>query len=251
MDPELEEKIKEQEHEQEQEQERRVERRENVTNLSKKQFKFKILVTGNSNAGKTSILRRYVDEVFESFIQSTIGVDFSTKILPNIEGEKVVLQLWDIAGQERFGSMTDIYYKNALGAIIVFDITNITTFEAVSKWHSDILEKIKPYTDIPIVLIGNKIDLIQDDIENKSCIKPEQLNEYIKQKKNIKKWFFTSAKENIGISEAIITLTKEILNRVKEGDLNQVDQSIIRNLKTGKFDTTNQTKKEEDCCLSN
>jgi Ras-related protein Rab-32 len=74
----------------------------------------------------------------------------------------VRLQLWDIAGQERFGNMTRVYYREAVGAFVVFDVTRVATFEAVQKWKNDIDSKVTLPPDdrpIPVVLLANKSDL--------------------------------------------------------------------------------------------
>jgi len=118
-------------------------------------------VIGNPNVGKTSIIKRYVNDYFSDNYKITIGVDFALKVL-DFEGSKIHLQLWDIAGQERFGSMTRIYYKSAAAALIVFDLTNLESFESVRKWKEDLVTQIRSYgrlnTDIPIILVGNKSD---------------------------------------------------------------------------------------------
>jgi Ras-related protein Rab-32 len=109
---------------------------------SVKEYLFKVLVVGDIGTGKTSIIKRYVHSIFSNHYKATIGVDFALKMI-NLDNETVVrLQLWDIAGQERFGNMTRVYYKEALGALIVFDVTRVSTFEAVQKWKNDIDSKV-------------------------------------------------------------------------------------------------------------
>ncbi|RKP18332.1 ras-domain-containing protein, partial [Rozella allomycis CSF55] len=129
---------------------------------------FKILVVGDLGTGKTSIIKRYVHNVFSTHYKSTIGVDFALKVIDWEDGSIIRLQLWDIAGQERFGSMTRVYYKESVGALLVFDVTRPTTLEGVLKWKRDVDDKVrfKDGSNIPVVLIANKMDaLSKSDIE--------------------------------------------------------------------------------------
>ncbi len=103
--------------------------------------KYKVLVIGDYGVGKTSIIRRYIENIFNPKYKLTIGVDFSSKYL-HVDGRRVELQLWDIAGHERFGHMTHVYYKHAIAAIIVFDIGRPATFDSVTKWHKDLTDKV-------------------------------------------------------------------------------------------------------------
>ena len=120
----------------------------------------------------------------------------------------VRLQLWDLAGQERFGAIARVYYKDAFGAILVYDVSRPSTFETASKWKDEIDAKIKLPNDepLPVVLLGNKCDL--DDAE----IDGAQLNKFCDDKGFIA-WFDTSAKLNINIEKAAIFLVQYILER--------------------------------------
>ena len=96
---------------------------------NKKEFLFKILVIGELGTGKTSFIKRYVHQFFSDHYRATIGVDFALKVLQwDEDGTVVRLQLWDIAGQERFSSMTRAYYKGAVGAVVMFDQVSTNTF---------------------------------------------------------------------------------------------------------------------------
>merc|ERR1712125_14883 len=118
------------------------------------EYLYKVLVVGDIGTGKTSIIKRYVHNIFSMHYKSTIGVDFALKVINWDENSVVRLQLWDIAGQERFGNMTRVYYKEAVGAFVVFDVTRVSTFEAVQKWKSDIDAKVflSDNRPIPVVL---------------------------------------------------------------------------------------------------
>ncbi|XP_035659703.1 ras-related protein Rab-32-like isoform X3 [Branchiostoma floridae] len=174
----------------------------------KKEHLYKILVIGDLGTGKTSIIKRYVHQFFSQHYRATIGVDFALKVI-NWDADTLIrLQLWDIAGQERFGNMTRVYYKEAVGAFVVFDVTRASTFEAVSKWKNDLDSKVQLPNgqSIPAVLLANKCDQAKEGMVNNTS----QMDEYCKEKSFIG-WFETSAKENINIDEAARYLVTRIL----------------------------------------
>lgn len=119
-------------------------------------YLFKILVIGDAGVGKTSLIRRFTKGYFSENTSATIGVDFAVKTL-NIHGDKVNLQCWDTAGQEKFRSITQSYYRNADAVIMVFDITNRGSFASIPQWLVD----VQRYTSKNVikVLVGNKTDL--------------------------------------------------------------------------------------------
>ncbi|KAF5305323.1 hypothetical protein FQR65_LT07749 [Abscondita terminalis] len=169
---------------------------------------YKILVIGDLGTGKTSIIKRYVHQFFSQHYRATIGVDFALKVLNWENNTLIRLQLWDIAGQERYGNMTRVYYKEAVGAFIVFDVTRVNTFESVSNWKSDLDSKVQlsDGSPIPCVLLANKCDQQKEGpINNKS-----KMDEYCKDK-GFAAWYETSAKENINIDDAARTLVNQIL----------------------------------------
>eukprot|EP01102_Stenamoeba_stenopodia_P015995 TRINITY_DN552_c0_g4_i1.p1 TRINITY_DN552_c0_g4~~TRINITY_DN552_c0_g4_i1.p1 ORF type:complete len:211 (-),score=58.82 TRINITY_DN552_c0_g4_i1:122-754(-) len=169
---------------------------------------YKVIVVGDVGTGKTSIIKRYVHRTFSVNYKATIGVDFALKLI-NWDAKTVVrLQLWDIAGQERFGNMTRVYYKEAVGAVVVFDVTRVATFDAVSKWKSDIdLKVILPNDNpIPVVLLANKIDMAKDGWHSTSA----QMDKYCEENGFIG-WFETSAKDNINVEKAMQFLLSKII----------------------------------------
>ncbi|KAG7200577.1 hypothetical protein KM043_001138 [Ampulex compressa] len=175
----------------------------------KREHLYKILVIGELGAGKTSIIKRYVHQFFSQHYRATIGVDFALKVL-NWDPHTIIrLQLWDIAGQERFGNMTRVYYKEAVGAFIVFDVTRSATLDAVVKWKQDLDSKVQlpDGSPIPCVLLANKCDQQKEGLVNS----PAKMDEYCKEK-NFSGWFETSAKENINIEEAARFLVNKILH---------------------------------------
>ncbi|XP_044577994.1 uncharacterized protein LOC123260759 isoform X1 [Cotesia glomerata] len=174
----------------------------------KREHLYKILVIGELGAGKTSIIKRYVHQFFSQHYRATIGVDFALKVLNWDPNTIIRLQLWDIAGQERFGNMTRVYYKEAVGAFIVFDVTRSATLDAVVKWKQDLDSKVQlpDGSPIPCVLLANKCDQSKEGLANS----PGKMDDYCKEK-NFVGWFETSAKENINIEEAARFLVNKIL----------------------------------------
>ncbi|XP_070302582.1 ras-related protein Rab-32 isoform X2 [Salvelinus sp. IW2-2015] len=159
-----------------------------------KEYLFKVLVIGELGVGKTSIIKRYVHQLFSQHYRATIGVDFALKVINWDSKTLVRLQLWDIAGQERFGNMTRVYYKEAVGAFVVFDVTRGSTFEAVSKWKHDLDSKVKLAngSPIPSVLLANKCDQKNETSNNTSL-----MDNFCKET-GFLGWFETSAKVGKG-----------------------------------------------------
>ncbi|KOB67769.1 Ras-related protein Rab-8A, partial [Operophtera brumata] len=100
---------------------------------------YKLLVLGDSNVGKTCIVHRYCDERYYDIYISTIGIDFKQKII-SLDGVPIKLQIWDTAGQERFRTLTTAYYRGAMGIILMYDITNLESFNHLSYWLRNIQE---------------------------------------------------------------------------------------------------------------
>jgi len=135
-------------------------------------FLFKAIVTGDGGVGKTALTIRFTKGFFEQDYKLTIGVDFHIKTIDiqTSEGiKKCKLQLWDTGGQERFSSVRPMYYRGALGALLVFDLTNIESFEHLPNWIEEIKSNSK--IDIPMLLIGNKSDLINERVVSESDIR--------------------------------------------------------------------------------
>ena len=118
---------------------------------------YKILLLGDSSVGKTCFLLRYCDKSFQDVHLSTIGLDYRLKTITLKNNRTVKLQIWDTAGQDRFRAITKNYYKSANGVILIYDITNIQTYENVKNWISQIKEEAN--SNVIIYLVGNKIDL--------------------------------------------------------------------------------------------
>ncbi len=116
---------------------------------------YKIVLAGDGNVGKTSLIRRYCDGMFEQSRVMTIGVDFQTKVVL-LGKNRVKLSIWDVAGQERFGSFRDSFYRGARAVALVFDLTEPESFAHLGLWRDEI-RRIVP--DVPMAVVANKTDL--------------------------------------------------------------------------------------------
>ncbi|CAJ2663087.1 ras-related protein RABA3-like [Trifolium pratense] len=134
-----------------------VEKKQDYDMEEKIDYVFKVVVIGDSAVGKTQILSRFSKNEFCFDSKSTIGVEFQTRTV-TINGKVIKAQIWDTAGQERYRAVTSAYYRGALGAMLVYDITKRQSFDHVAKW----VEELRAHADtsIVIMLVGNKGDLV-------------------------------------------------------------------------------------------
>ena len=191
---------------------------------------FKILTIGESGVGKTCILRRFVEDKFLKNHLATIGIDFKTKNII-VDGVQVKLKIWDTAGQERFRNITNQYYKGADGIILVYDVTDRTSFEKIREWMNQIKQNTTE-DEIGLVLLGNKCDAdLRDVSENDGIELGKELGI---------QYFESSAMNNINISESFNYLAKQILSKRKIDTPTKVSNN--KNLNTP------QKKKKEGCC---
>ena len=121
---------------------------------------YKVLLLGDSTVGKTCFLLRYCDKTFQEAHLSTIGLDYRLKTMTLENGKNIKLQIWDTAGQDRFHAITKNYYKGANGIILIYDVTNLQSYENVKNWIAQIKEEANQ--NVLIYLAGNKIDVSED-----------------------------------------------------------------------------------------
>jgi small GTP-binding protein len=170
--------------------------------MSSNEETIKIITLGESSVGKTSILAKYVDEIFDINVISTLGVDFKRKV-ETIDGRQINIKVWDTAGQECFRNIQKIYYHNTEGVLLVFDLTNKKTFEQLNYWISSI--KAECPGDVAVCLVGNKADLI-DKIE----VNDIEIEDFCKNNNNLK-YFCSSAVNGKNIKEIFQHISREIL----------------------------------------
>ncbi|XVE86812.1 hypothetical protein DITRI_Ditri18aG0064500 [Diplodiscus trichospermus] len=172
-------------------------------------YVFKVVLIGDSAVGKSQILARFARNEFSLDSKATIGVEFQTRTLV-IEHKSVKAQIWDTAGQERYRAVTSAYYRGAVGAMLVYDISKRQTFDHIPRW----LEELRGHADknIVIILIGNKTDL-----EDQRAVPTEDAKEFA-QKEGL---FFleTSALQATNVETAFLTVLTEIFNIVNKKNL--------------------------------
>lgn len=119
-------------------------------------FLFKVVLIGDSGVGKSNLLSRFTRNEFNLDSKSTIGVEFATRSI-QVDSKTIKAQIWDTAGQERYRAITSAYYRGAVGALLVYDISKHQTYDNVNRW----LKELRDHADsnIVIMLVGNKSDL--------------------------------------------------------------------------------------------
>jgi len=172
-------------------------------------FTFKVTTIGDGAVGKTSLIRKFTQGNFQEQYIQTIGAQFS-KYTQEIEGDKCKLFFWDIAGQDTFHFLRPAFYKASVAAIIVFSLEENElgeeSFKHVPNWHNEIK---KFCGDIPIVLFGNKVDLVDEkELDDE---KPLKLIE----KKDLLGYYRTSAKTGQGVQEAFHAIINELYSKYK------------------------------------
>jgi small GTP-binding protein len=163
--------------------------------------KCQLLVIGDSTVGKTSILQRYVDQKFQLSHLATVGIDYFTRD-ERINNKIIRVKIWDTAGQERYKSLTNAFFRNAQGIILVYDVTNIETFDNLKYWLDSIGTNLGDTNGIKKIIIGNKTDLTRE-------VSREDAEIFAKN--NGVEYFETSAKLNTGINEAVQYLVQQVL----------------------------------------
>ena len=156
--------------------------------------------------GKTSILNQFALKTFSQHYKATIGADFLEKDV-SVDGETVSLQIWDTAGQERFQSLGVSFYRGADGCVLVYDLTSTTSFESMTQWRDEFLTQaaLRDPAHFPIVLLGNKADL-----KDQRRVREGMAAQWCRDKGGLSH-YEVSAKENLGLDEAFLDLTRRAI----------------------------------------
>lgn len=193
----------------------------------------KAILVGDSSVGKSNLLSRFIANEFSNENKPTLGVEFGTKILQTRE-KLVKIQIWDTAGQEKYKSITNSYYVNSKGAIVVFDLSRKSSFDNTDKWIKDVLEITGK--EISLILVGNKTDLTDNRVieYNESLEKAKKYNIQYKE---------TSALNGENVKEVFQILTDSIydnfLSKINLDDEDEYKNSNVL-LKT-------QVNKDDNC----
>ena len=189
----------------------------------------KVVFGGDSGVGKTSIIRKYVENEFSQFSSTpTVNVNFSSKEI-TVNDSTVKLQFWDTAGQEAYRSISVSYFRNAKGIVLVYDVTNPQTFLNLKDWIGMIEEKAG---NIPWIIFGNKSDLMENAISEEEIASLAQdygVN-----------YFIGSAKDGVNIDEAFYNLTELMIERDQSGAIVETENVTV--------DVQKQEPQTKKCC---
>lgn len=174
-------------------------------------LQIKLLTIGDSSVGKTCLLHRYTNKSFSGSSIPTVGIDFKIMNI-TIDGKRIKMQCWDTAGQERYRNITANYYRNAQGIMLVYDVTNRKSFEAIDAWISQI--DLHAGESVNKVLIGNK-----SDCEKQRVVHLEEGRDLALHYKI--PFFETSAKAGDNVDEAFYRIAKDVKDRILASSVNE------------------------------
>jgi small GTP-binding protein len=191
-------------------------------------YRFKFIIIGDHEVGKTSIIRRYVDKRFSRDYRATIGLDVLSHNFNFLDND-VTISLWDIGAQTYFKRFRKTYYTGAQAAFIVFDLTNRQTYENVKIWYNELVEFLGK-KDIPIVIIGNKIDLgdqktitYQDGVALASSLSTQGISKI--------SYIETSALSGENVDDAFSLISYFYIQKAKEREEQILNESLIKDIK--------------------
>ena len=167
----------------------------------------KVVIIGDAKVGKTSLSMRYADQAFQYEYIKTIGTNFFMKNI-SLNGEEITLVLWDLAGDESFGLLRPLFYQGAFGALLVFDVTQRSSFEHLEDWLKELRENVPQ--EVPTVLACNKIDLVKEEWE----VREPEIHAFTETREL--PFFMTSAKTNENVEPAVLKLVEDIGASLKE-----------------------------------
>ena len=208
----------------------------------------KIIVVGNSGTGKTSFINKWIKDTFDETYKATIVSEFSYKIV-EYKDKSYKIQLWDLAGMDQNICITKIFSKDSHGCIVLSDITNEKTLTECTKWKNTVDETTKflDGTNIPAILIRNKVDLIE---ENNNLDDEDMIKDFCEKNKFLR-CFKTSAKTGTNIEEAMMFLISNIVDKMDK--ISQSGSNPFEKRESIVLDNKKHTEKNNDdnnfgCC---
>ena len=186
-----------------------------MTEKSNSEEKVIISILGESTVGKTSIIKKFINNSFDSEMLPTIGIDFYTRKLTLLKGEEKKIVIYDTSGQEQYHSISSSMIRKAEGILLVYDITKQKTFDILIEWVNKIREIREK--DFPIVLIGNKCDLEEERVINK-----DEGEKFARE--NEIEFYETSCKDGTNIENSILILIYKIIEKQKIQRLKQLEE---------------------------
>ncbi|MQM03800.1 hypothetical protein Taro_036583, partial [Colocasia esculenta] len=177
-------------------------------------YLFKVVLIGDSGVGKSNLLSRFTRNEFSLESKSTIGVEFATRSI-HVDEKVIKAQIWDTAGQERYRAITSAYYRGAVGALLVYDVTRHVTFENVERW----LKELRDHTDanIVIMLVGNK-----GDLRHLRAVATEEAKTFAEKEGTF--FMETSALESMNVENAFTEVLTQIYRVVSRKALEAGDE---------------------------
>jgi len=198
---------------------------------------FRYIIVGDMAVGKSCLVLQFTDHKFRHQHELTIGVEFGGKTI-EVKNKLIKIQIWDTAGQEAFQAITRTYYKGAIGALLVYDITRRETFEHINKWLNEV--KANGSKDVCCILIGNKKDL-----EEQRQVKFEEGKDLAE--KNNLLFLETSAKTAENVQESFSISAEKILEQIEKTGIDPTAPS--KNVKITIDDEDEENKEKKFCCI--
>uniref|UniRef100_A0A8C3P2H9 Ras-related protein Rab-25 n=2 Tax=Timaliidae TaxID=9173 RepID=A0A8C3P2H9_9PASS len=203
-------------------------------------FVFKVVLIGESGVGKTNLLSRFTRNEFNHDSRTTIGVEFSTRTI--LVGDAVVkAQIWDTAGLERYRAITSAYYRGAVGALVVFDITKHQTYDVVDRWLKELYDHAE--ASIVVMLVGNKTDLAEA-----REVPMEEAKMFADN--NGLLFVETSALDSTNVEEAFETILKEIFYKVQKQKQRSSQNNTVSLASENPASTAPAQAERRPCCVA-
>lgn len=210
----------------------------------------KIIVVGNSGTGKTSFVNKWIKNTFDENYKATIVSEFSYKIF-DYKDKSYKIQLWDLAGMDQNICITKIFSKDSHGCVVLSDITDKKTLDICIKWKNTVDETTKflDGTNIPAILVRNKIDLLENEDNNDD---EEEMKEFC-EKNSFLRCFKTSAKTGTNIDKSMNFLISTIIDKMEALAKNgnnpfEQDRPSIVIVKNKHTDNNNKENNPMGCC---